>query len=89
MAKKNSKTAGKKKMPKKGGKKDIFISKAPIRRLMKEEGANLVSDEALDLLIGQLEKIGTATTKKAMKLVKDEDRKRLTAEDIANATQGY
>ncbi len=79
----------KKKSPKKGETRETFISKAPIRRLMKEEGAGLVSDEALDLLIGQLEKIGTATTKKAMKLVKDENRKRLTAEDISLASEGY
>ena len=34
---------------------DSYIAKAPIRRLMKKEGADLVAAEALDKLIGFLE----------------------------------
>ena len=59
-----------------------FVAKAPIRRLMRQEGANLVSDEALGLLIEKVEEIAMKTTKTALSLVKDEKRKRLTAEDI-------
>ncbi|MHA1521938.1 MAG: histone-like protein [Promethearchaeota archaeon] len=64
-----------------------FISKAPIRRLMAEEGAKLVSDEALVIMIKSLEKHAINTTKKAIEIVKDDKRKRITAEDISWATQ--
>ncbi len=64
-----------------------FISKAPIRRLMAEEGARLVSDEALAIMIKSLEKHAIATTKKAIDIVKDDKRKRITAEDISWATK--
>ncbi|MFW9941159.1 MAG: hypothetical protein ACFFBC_05800 [Promethearchaeota archaeon] len=43
----------KKKAPPK--KAESYIAKAPIRRLMKKEGADLVAAEALDKLIGFLE----------------------------------
>ena len=89
MAKKKStatkKKASKKKVSKpktKSSKKGSFFSKAPIRRLMKNEGASLVSDEAIILLIDQLESQAMKTTKKALSLVKDEKRKRVTADDI-------
>ncbi|UYP47653.1 hypothetical protein NEF87_003938 [Candidatus Lokiarchaeum ossiferum] len=92
MAKK--KAAAKKKAPAKkkvvkstSENRSSFISKAPVRRLMKGEGAGLVSDEAVKLLIEQLEKNAIQTTKKALTLVKDEKRKRLTAEDITWATR--
>jgi len=71
-----------KKVVKKTAKRASFISKAPVRRLMKGEGAKLVSDEALELLIKKIEEHGLKITKKAMSLVKDEKRKRLTAEDV-------
>ncbi|TFH28315.1 MAG: hypothetical protein E4G98_05455 [Promethearchaeota archaeon] len=64
-----------------------FISKAPIRRLMAEEGARLVSDEALAIMIKSLENHAIATTKKAIEIVRDDKRKRLTAEDISWATK--
>jgi DNA-binding protein len=79
---KNTKTP-KKIMVKKNINRTSFISKAPVKRLMKQEGARLISDGALKLLISKLEQIATKTTKKAMSLVKDEKRKRLTSEDIA------
>ena len=36
-----------------------YIAKAPIRRLMKNEGAKLVSSEAVDFLIEDLKKEAT------------------------------
>lgn len=60
-----------------------FISKAPVRRLMRDEGASLVSDGALSLMIKALEDHATVVTKKAIDIVKDDKRKRLTAEDIS------
>jgi len=81
MAKKTAKKPVKKVVKKTSG-RGSFISKAPIRRLMKGEGASLVSEEALELLIKKIEEHGIFVTKKAISLVKDEKRKRLTAEDV-------
>ncbi len=64
-------------------KRSSYIAKAPIRRLMKQEGAGLVAENAVELLITTLTKAGEAVTKKAVKLVKEDKRKRLTAADIA------
>lgn len=61
-----------------------FISKAPIRRLMKNEGAGLVAEDAVILLIDELTKAAKAVTKEAVKLVKTDKRKRVTAADIAS-----
>lgn len=64
-----------------------FIAKAPIRRLMKNEGANLVSNDAVLLLVKKLESIAADVTKTAAKIVKNDKRKRLTKQDIVYATR--
>ena len=64
-----------------------YIAKAPIRRLMKKEGADLVAAEALDKLIDFLEKKAADATKDALKLCKADKRKRVTAVDVRNATR--
>jgi|SaaInl8_150m_RNA_FD_contig_21_1541894_length_332_multi_7_in_0_out_0_1 histone H3/H4 len=86
MAKKK-KPVKKKAAPKKAaaGPRSSYIAKAPIRRLMKNEGASLVAEDAVVLLIEELTKVGQAVTKKAVKLVKDDKRKRVTAADITAA----
>ena len=84
MAKKKAvkkKPAAKKATGKRGG----YIAKAPIRRLMKAEGAQLVAESAVVLLIEQLEMKGDKITKAAIKLVKADKRKRVTAADITAA----
>ena len=85
MAKK--KPAKKKAAPKKAAKstRSAYIAKAPIRRLMKNEGASLVAENAVVVLIEQLTKVATEVTKEAVKLVKADKRKRLTAADIIAA----
>ncbi|MFX1309711.1 MAG: histone [Promethearchaeota archaeon] len=75
----------KKKAPAK--KSEGYIAKAPIRRLMKKEGADLVAAEALDKLIDFLEKSAATATKDAIKICKADKRKRVTAADIRNATR--
>jgi len=75
----------KKKAPVK--KSDSYIAKAPIRRLMKKEGADLVAADALDKLIGYLEKAASDATKEAIKITKADKRKRVTAADIRKATR--
>ena len=68
-------------------KSEGYIAKAPIRRLMKKEGADLVAAEALDKLIGFLEKKAAEATKEALKICRTDKRKRVTAADIRNATR--
>jgi len=68
-------------------KSEGYIAKAPIRRLMKKEGADLVAAEALDKLIDFLEKSAATATKDAIKVCKEDKRKRVTAADIRNATR--
>jgi len=72
---------------KKAPAKDSYIAKAPIRRLMKKEGADLVAADALDKLIGYLEKAAADATKEAIKITKADKRKRVTAADIRKATR--
>ncbi len=66
---------------------ETYIAKAPIRRLMKKEGADLVAAEALDKLIGFLEAKAADVTKEAHKICKADKRKRISAADIRNATR--
>ena len=75
MAKK--KAPAKKKPAAKAAKKGDagYIAKAPIRRLMKKEGADLVAAEALDKLIGYLESSAAKATKDAINLCKADKRK--------------
>jgi histone H3/H4 len=68
-------------------KAETYIAKAPIRRLMKKEGADLVAAEALDKLIDFLEKSAANATKEALKVCKADKRKRITAADVRNATR--
>lgn len=68
-------------------KSEGYIAKAPIRRLMKKEGADLVAAEALDKLIGFLESSAAKATKEAITVCKADKRKRVTAADIRAATR--
>ena len=68
-------------------KSEGYIAKAPIRRLMKKEGADLVAADALDKLIGYLENKAADATKEAIKITKADKRKRVTAADIRKATR--
>jgi len=61
---------------------DKFISKAPIRRIMKNQGASLVAEEAVTTLVDYLEKFADTLTKKALKIAEADKRKKVTPEDI-------
>lgn len=78
--------AKKKAAPKKED-RSHFIAKAPVRRLMKQEGASLVSQDALMMMIEKLEEHAEMVTKKALKAVKSDNRKRITPQDIDFATR--
>ena len=74
-ATKNKKTSG----------RSSYMAKAPIRRLMKSEGAKLVAEAAVSALIEKLTQMGTALTKSAITYVKSDKRKRITGNDIVVA----
>ncbi len=62
--------------------KKHFIAKAPMKRFMKTQGAEIVGSGALNLIIDEIEKIGRQITRMALDASKDEDRKKVMAEDI-------
>ncbi|MFO8018901.1 MAG: histone [Promethearchaeia archaeon] len=64
-----------------------YIAKAPIRRLMKREGADLVAADALDRLIEFLENTAADVTKDAIDVTQADKRKRITSDDIREATR--
>ena len=66
---------------------DKFISKAPIRRIMKGQGANLVAENAVITLVDELIDYGTKLTKKALKIAQNSKRKKVTASDIKLAAK--
>lgn len=82
MAKKKK---GKKKKKKSG--RSSYIAKAPIRRLMKWEGAELVAEDAVITLIDKLTDVAKDVTNAAIKLVKEDKRKRITGPDIKSAAR--
>ena len=70
-----------------GGGDPKYFAVAPIRRLMKKEGAHLVAIAALKKLTLFLEESGAEVTQNAIKVCKADKRKRVTASDIRNATR--
>lgn len=64
-----------------------YITLAPLRRLMKGEGADLVSEEATKLLRDMLLKSAKDITYKAVELMKSDNRKRVSGLDIEEATK--
>lgn len=62
------------------------FSKAPLRRLMKAEGAKLVSEDAIDLLASTLVKRAKEITVEAKRIAESDKRKRIQGTDIEKAT---
>lgn len=62
-----------------------YLAKAPIRRLMKRVGADLVSADALDRLITFLENHAGEMTELSVQITKADNRKRVTPDDIMEA----
>ncbi len=61
---------------------DRYIAKAPIRRLMKGQGGDLVAEDAVTGLVDYLEKFAETLTKKALKVAEADKRKKITSLDI-------
>ena len=55
---------------------------SPIRKLMKDNGAEMVARDAVDALIGYLEKVAKSITFKALEMTRHAGRKKLTLSDI-------
>ncbi len=58
---------------------------SPIRKLMKDNGAEMVARDAVDSLISYLESVAKGVTNKALEMTRHAGRKKLTVEDMALA----
>ena len=64
----------------------MAIPKAPVKRIIQEEGAERVSADAVDALVAYLEADADAVAKKAIEYATIAKRQTVKAEDIALAT---
>ncbi len=55
---------------------------SPIRRLMREQGAEIVARDAVDRMIAHLEKVSKKITEKAIQYSHHAGRKKVTTSDI-------
>ena len=55
---------------------------SPIRKLMKDNGAEMVARDAVDALIDYLEKLCKSVTNKALEMTRHAGRKKLTVGDM-------
>ncbi len=55
---------------------------SPIRKLMKDNGAEMVARDAVDALIDYLEKAARSVTRKALEMTRHAKRKKLTLGDM-------
>ncbi|NHI92581.1 MAG: histone [Candidatus Lokiarchaeota archaeon] len=69
--------------------KKRFFAWSPLRALMADNGAKIVSRDAVSFLIGVLQDKAITITKRAYILAKHSKRKKITKEDIELAIKGY
>ena len=55
---------------------------SPVRKLMKDNGAEMVAREAVDALIDYLETVARGVTSKALEMTRHAGRKKLTQNDM-------
>ena len=65
-----------------------FFKKRQVRRIMKNQGAYLVEEDAVDALIDYIERKGKILTKKAIEQASEADRTSITYDDLLNAIGG-
>ena len=55
---------------------------SPVRKLMKDNGAEMVARDAVDALIDYLQKLAKTMTNKALEMTRHAGRKKLTVGDM-------
>jgi len=55
---------------------------SPVRKLMKDNGAEMVARDAVDALIDYLQKLARTMTNKALEMTRHAGRKKLTLNDM-------
>ncbi|TFF90659.1 MAG: histone [Promethearchaeota archaeon] len=60
---------------------------SPVRKLMKDNGAEMVARDAVDALIDYLEMSAREVTNKALEMTRHAGRKKLTLEDMELAME--
>lgn len=55
---------------------------SPVRKLMKDNGAEMVARDAVDALVDYLEKLAKVMTNKALEMTRHAGRKKLTLGDM-------
>jgi len=66
-----------------------YIKKAPLRRLMRDNGASIVASAAVETLAKWLQESAALITKTSLKLTKHSKRKKITREDILLALKYF
>ena len=69
--------------------KKRYFAWSPMRALMADNGAKIVSREAVGYLITVLQDKAVAITNRAKALAKHSKRKKVTAADVALAVKGF
>lgn len=72
----------KKKKPSSSKTRNSSFAWAPIRRLMKSQGADIVSKNGVDFLIDHLQNKVTQLTGRAQKFTQHANRKKITRDDL-------
>ena len=62
--------------------KNFTFAWSPVRKLMKDNGAEMVARDAVDALIDYLEKLARGMTNKALEMTRHAGRKKLTVGDM-------
>ena len=61
---------------------NVKFAWSPVRKLMKDNGAEMVARDAVDALIDYLEKLAKTMTNKALEMTRHAGRKKLTLDDM-------
>ena len=62
--------------------KESAFAWSPVRKLMKDQGANIVARDAVDLLIDHLDGVAEELTKKALQFADHAKRKKISKDDM-------